>query len=174
MVPNVSIFLDFSWHLDVHFLSNFVTPRNLLKCNKYHAKTFFLPFGASCFGIENLSNFDVFSGNVPGHSFFILCIDFVRNCFIFGSVRNLVGSKRAPILALVAPKRLRRRPGGCKKYVFFWFPSRRPPSWPPRPPQGVPPASFLMDLAHILTSVGYFFPNFFRFRTQGKNQSVEA
>ena len=151
-----------------------MTPRNLLKRNKYHAKTSFLPFRASCFGIENLSNFDVFYGNVPGHSFFILCIDFVRNCSLFGPLRNLVGSKRAPILALVAPKRLRRRPGGRQKYGFFWFPSRRPPSWPPRPAPGVPRATLLMDLAHISTSLGYLFPHFFRFRTQGKNQSVEA
>ena len=169
--------MDCSWHLDVHFSSNFVIPRNLLKRNKYHAKTSFLPFRASCFGIENLSNFDVFSGNVPGHSFFILCITFVRNCSIFGPLRNLVGSKRAPILALVAPKRLQRRPGGCQKYGFFcvfWFPSRRPPSWPPRPPPRGPRAALFMDLAHISTSAGYLFPRFFRFRTQGKNQIVEA
>jgi hypothetical protein len=133
-------------------------------------KPFFYLFVPPVF-IENLYFFDVFSGNVPGHSFFILCIYFLRNCSILGPLRNLVGSKRASILALVAPKRLQRRPGGL---CFFWFPSRRPPPWSPRPPQGVPRASFFMDLAHFLTMFGYFFPNFFRFRTQGKSQSAEA
>ena len=41
----------------------------------------------------------------------------------------------------------------------------------PRPPQGVPRAALLMDVAHISTSLGYIFPHFFRFRTQGKNKS---
>ena len=45
---------------------------------------------------------------------------------------------------------------------------------PPGPAPGVPRASFLMGMAHILTSVGYVFPSFFRFRTQGKKQIVEA
>jgi len=44
----------------------------------------------------------------------------------------------------------------------------------PRPPPGVPRAALFMDLAHISTSLGYLFPHFFRFRTQGKNQSAEA
>jgi hypothetical protein len=84
-----------------------------------------------------------------------------------------MGPKRARILALVHRKGSKNDPVGV---TFFFLLVPFPPAavLTSLAPQGVPRASFSMDLAYILTSFGYFVPHFFRFRTQGKNQIVEA
>ena len=86
MVPNVKIPMESSWHLDVHFSLNFVTPRNLFI--SYH----FVPL----VWYRKSTFVHVLTGNVLGHSFFILSIDFVWNCFILAPLRNLAGPKRSP------------------------------------------------------------------------------
>ena len=108
----------FCQHLDAHFSWSFVTPRSLLKYNKYNAKTSCLAFCVSCLGIENISKLNVFPWNGLGPMFVILRLDYLWNCSDLAPLRNLVGPKKAPVLAFVAPKRLQRRSSARQTYIF--------------------------------------------------------
>ena len=103
--------------------------------------------------------------------FSYFCVDFV---FHFWTRSKSSGVQKGAHFGIVAPKRLQRRPGGRQKYVLLLVPFLPAAVLTPPPPPRGPRAALLMDLAHISTSLGYLFPHFFRFRTQGKNQSVEA
>jgi hypothetical protein len=76
----------------IHFSINFPDRLNLVICNKYNAKTSFLPFQASHFCIKNRSKNHVFSKQFlkPPFSYFFQIV--FKNGRFGNPLRNPMGS----------------------------------------------------------------------------------
>ena len=94
-------FLDPFWH---QFSQYFKIPQKPLFCNKSPAKRSFSPPKPSHFETKFQSNFDVFSGLVFGHPFFVIFPTWYPKTWFLDPPWNPAGSKMAPKIGQVAPK----------------------------------------------------------------------